>query len=121
MYLREPVIPSTCNAKFFKRSDRMALTGCPEVISGRGGGCRYNPVMKYLPLIVMCVACLSLSGCDEYEREKLENAADNVGDASSHAADRARTGTANGLQDLSDSIRPDEDAQEQPATDADRD
>lgn len=121
MYLRESVFPSTPAWKIFKESRRAALKAVQAAFSWKLPGSRYTPDMKYMSLIVMCAACLCLSGCDEYEREKLENAADNIGDASSHAADRARTSTANGLQDLSDSIRPDGDSPEQSDADAEQD
>jgi len=75
--------------------------------------------MNYLISIVTCALCLSLAGCDQYEQEQLKKAGDNiseaagnVGDASKHAADRARSGTADGLNDLSDDIRPDEEPQD---------
>lgn len=83
--------------------------------------------MKQLIPIVTCALFLSLAGCDNYEQEQLKKAGDNisdaagnVGDASKHATDRARSGTANGLNDLSDDIRPDEAppvTEDQPAPD----
>ena len=62
--------------------------------------------------------CLVLAGCTEYEQEQLKaagenikQAADHVGNASSSAADRARTSTAQGLRDTADAIEPDDEDQ----------
>lgn len=68
----------------------------------------------HIAILLSCVA-LAIGGCSEYEQEQMKEAADHVGNASKSAADRARASTADGLQDLSDDIRPDE------ATPADKD
>ena len=69
--------------------------------------------------------CLALLGCSDYEQEQLKaagenikQAADHVGNASSSAADRARTSTAEGLRDTADAIEPDDsDTPDQPSDD----
>ncbi|MEE2906556.1 MAG: hypothetical protein VX527_01865 [Planctomycetota bacterium] len=61
---------------------------------------------------VLVISVLGLlPGCDEYEREQLRQAGDDidsasehVGDASSSALDRARHGTGKALQNLGDKI-----------------
>ena len=61
-------------------------------------------------LLAISVTVL-LSACDEYEREQLRQAGDDlnsagqhVGDASGSAVDRARNGTGDALRNLGDKI-----------------
>ena len=68
------------------------------------------PYQMVLISSIVCVGLLA-SGCDEYEREQLRQAGDDVGAAGSHvgsatdsAVGRARDGTADALRNLSDKI-----------------
>ena len=67
--------------------------------------------LKFTMIVLLSMSALLLSGCDEYERQQLKDAADDagaaaghVGDATGSAVDRARSGTADALRNLGDKI-----------------
>ena len=68
--------------------------------------------MKRLSGVVMGVLIsLQLTGCDEYEREQMRQAGDDIGAAGDHigeasgsAFDRARSNTSDALRNLGDKI-----------------
>ena len=71
------------------------------------------------------MAMLGVPGCDDYERqqlreagENLDAAADNVGNATQSSFDRARNGTADALRNLSDDIETHNQRMQQAADDA---
>ncbi|MCH2152913.1 MAG: hypothetical protein MK089_06185 [Phycisphaerales bacterium] len=67
--------------------------------------------LKFMLIAVLSVMAALSSGCDEYEREQMREAADDVGSATGHvgnaadsALDRARSGTADALRNLGDKV-----------------
>ena len=69
------------------------------------------PSLKIILISLLSSMAWLSAGCDEYEREQLREAADDVGSAAGHVGnatgstfDRARSGTADALRNLGDKI-----------------
>ena len=67
--------------------------------------------LKIIMIASLSVLASLSAGCDEYEREQLREAADDVGSAAGQvvnatgsAFDRARSGTADALRNLGDKV-----------------
>ena len=67
--------------------------------------------LRMILMATIAGATMGISGCDEYERDQLRKAGDDIGSAGDHigsasdsAADRARDNTADTLRNLGNKI-----------------